>query len=145
MEKYYTPKLEEFYIGFECEYNSGISINGEPSKWIKDTTDQDLLGIVFDSWEHPDYEDEFKDSFRIKYLDKEDIESLGFEETSIRQYIINACGDLPYWTHAVIDFIWKDDISIIGKRGQEVGILFRGKIKNKSELKKLLKMLCITK
>ena len=132
MNKYYTPEIEEFHIGFEYERHQY-----EDGNWFKYTVEErDIL-------------DHAEKEIRVKYLDKEDIESLGFKEKSLKYYIFNEpSGKLPYWNKVILDFRWSyKDISIIGIRaddlGMEEGILFRGNIKNKSELKKLLKQLNI--
>lgn len=75
--KYYTPSIEEFHVGFECEFNNPMQSN----TWKKEICDQDTISIVYDTCEHEDYKGEFADTFRVKYLDKEDIESLGWEYT----------------------------------------------------------------
>lgn len=133
-EKYYTPEIEEFHVGFEYEYLT----NGD--EWVKHIINNkaDLIDCI---------EDIKESKIRVKYLDKEDIESLGFkhiENNYTSYYKINAPGKLGYWTEVAIDFRWGyDDISILGFRGTENDILFRGIIKNKSELKRLMKQLNI--
>ena len=133
--KYYTPTIKEFYVGFEYEI-----MDSDTAQWgsfiIK--TQSDLVHATA----FMDYEE-----IRVKYLDKEDIESLEFIETSNNWFTIDAPGKLGYWTQVVIDFRWIDkdnpykDISILGKRMSENDIIFRGIIKNKSELIILLKQL----
>lgn len=83
-EKYYTPELSEFYVGFECETRA---IDRRPSmtfldlgvyEWRKMTVELDSFGShdlcmgEIDSLVNGDNE------FRVKYLDQEDLESLGF-------------------------------------------------------------------
>lgn len=91
-DKYYTPKIEEFHIGFECEVFGTsyqypvtlvsaniIKVLGEPvmvQDWDKVVCEWDDLELVYDDWEH-EY-DNFKNEYRVKYLDREDIESFGF-------------------------------------------------------------------
>lgn len=126
--KYYIPTVEEFYIGFEHE----ILYKGK------------FEPLTVTSW--PDFEDIHYalnlDSVRVKYLDREDIESLGFvckwSERSIYYYKLNDCliqyTDIP---NARLEIF---DDNILDKYRQ---VLFRGVIKNKSELVKLLKQLRI--
>jgi len=69
MDKYYTPEISEFYVGFEFEFGDKAT-EGTSTEW--DTyiiSNEDSLYM----W--------LKDPLekRVKYLDKEDIESLGFK------------------------------------------------------------------
>lgn len=65
--KYYTPELEEFCPGFECEFKSYI--NGQ-EQWEKRV-------INIDSFQLDSYEDiTYKSNWRVKYLDKQDIEEV---------------------------------------------------------------------
>ena len=67
---YYTPELEEFHIGFE--YECWVD-----DKWYRQPLDEnDLIDFR-------DFNRKLKglpSEIRVKYLDKEDIESLGFKE-----------------------------------------------------------------
>jgi len=144
VDKYYTPSIEEFHIGFEYEQED-INEGGSSLSWYKYTIKEGGAYIIDQLITNED----LGLSYRVKYLDKEDIESLGFVETSNNWFTINAPGKLGYWTQVVIDFRWMHrtepykDISISGKRGEENDVIFRGIIKNKSELKVLLKQLNI--
>ena len=71
--KYYVPEIEEFRVGFEYE-----RMNGD--KWEKDELGKtDCFGTHARG-----YENEFEEicmgirSVRVKYLDSQDIEELGF-------------------------------------------------------------------
>lgn len=140
--KYYTPSIEEFHVGFEYE----VQANDDSTEFEKLTIEKSKRDFEFlnrYALNNINYD------VRVKYLDKEDIESLGFIETSNNWFTIDAPGKLGYWTQVVLDFRWMDkvkpykDISISGKRGIENDIIFRGVVKNKSELKKLLTQLNI--
>jgi len=134
-DKYYTPEITEFYTGFECEFKN----DQQDNTWRHVVSDIDLLGIVYDSYEHQDFSNEF----RVKYLDKEDIESLGFEhykrhagtttdefQSKESRYLITFDSNFSTkWNCTVIDEV---DFQ-----------LFHGFIRNKSEFKKLLKQLNI--
>jgi hypothetical protein len=129
--KYYTPEIEEFHVGFEYEGESYIS-----GRWIKHTLSEG---------DHLDIEKIYKTA-RVKYLDREDIESLGFEELE------TMLSNPPIYRYGN-----KDTGVTLNLRNQKVGItipereravggyrtIFEGTIKNKSELKKLLKQLGI--
>lgn len=123
--KYYTPELEEFHIGFEYEFR--IEDEWRSLKWNQSQVVQGrvLEGLV-----------------RVKYLDKKDLNELGYYDTSKNYFMKDAPGNLGYWTEVLIDYRWwtpeKNELSIKGVRGNEQGILFHGKIKNKSELVQIL-------
>jgi hypothetical protein len=68
--KYYTPKVEEFHVGFNYE----LLILDDIQWWKETIVRKDNRFDCFD-----DYLNEKR--IRIKYLDKEDIESLGFKYT----------------------------------------------------------------
>lgn len=76
--KYYTPEISDLFIGYECEVN--------PSKGYENQFHKVIIG-----YKEPEgaYTTELSDlvimmddgygEIRTKYLDKEDIESCGFE------------------------------------------------------------------
>ena len=43
--KYYTPKIEEFHVGFECEWQSQV----RNETWNKQISDTDLVSIAYDA------------------------------------------------------------------------------------------------
>jgi len=129
--KYYTPQIEEFCVGFEYEINQG-KISG----WEKENVslNTDLSAINF----HLTNND-----IRAKLLNEEDILDCGFTQIS------NDCFNLPIkkyrgrlnqevrilvrqtvLIYLAMDFNDKDNL-----------VLFTGHIKNKNELLKLLKQL----
>ena len=143
-DKYYTPSIEEFHVGFEFEYKEFI--NGIP-KWNKGEIKNSREIHQIDVWLKEVKMD--GSQIRVKYLDKEDIESLGWENVedrgmsenygySFQKPIVYLSGGtayyrLRYWftTHRV-------RIEPLG------GPIFDGTIRNKSELKVLLKQLGIS-
>lgn len=151
MSKYYTPEIEEFHVGFECEFKNSMQSN----KWEKEICDVDTVSIAYNSFEHEDYKGEFANIFRVKYLDKEDIESLGFEliESDKSNYFGNLfsvtipckMGSLDTATYRLLlGQHSKVCLTIIESNsygGNEQNMCLT--IKNKSELKKLLKQLGI--
>jgi len=123
--KYYTPTIEEFHIGFE--YQRLIN-----NKWVDETYDpwDDFLAgdVLFCISEQ---------SLRVKYLDKEDIESLGWYGNN--NYYLHSEGSykLQIEHHPKYSTI---SIESLG------GFKYYGyleSIKNKSELKRLMKQLGI--
>ena len=130
--KYYTPSIEEFHIGFEYEWLDEYNV------WNKEnsTTEISIKGFKEQNY-----------GLRVKYLNKEDIESLKFlpvipfNVINKDEYIVN------YW---VMDKR-KPSLQIIEcypynnhKYNISFGeyeyskTLFEGIIKNVSELKVLL-------
>lgn len=131
--KYYTPSIEEFHVGFEYE----IKLNND--NWEK---------CIFqpnkDNFSHRFKEETWftiEGSSRVKYLDREDIESLGFYSEDNGECYNKSIG----WMIIGI-YPWED----VGGKPNEYKISvdantnFHGTIKNKSELKRLLKQLNIT-
>ena len=129
--KYYTPETEEFHIKFIAYYNNEeFQINNE-----------DQLHLLCTDIEN----------VKVKYLDKEDIESLGFKQSMLQNYIfLKVVSNYEHYENITIGI----NYNIISKQlfvffvpdeeAIPAGInIFIGKIKNKSELKKLLKQLNI--
>ena len=142
MEKYYTPELEEFYVGFEFEYSHN-KINYKKqiydgSQVLKSKSYYDDHGCEYDA-----VEDDLK-HIRVKRLDREDIESLGWVNGEI--YGMGCYLRPDKNGKAIIDgyqlvFHSWEYIEIYQESTSD--IKFSGTIKNKSELKKVLKMLGI--
>lgn len=132
MSEYYTPTIEEFHVGFEYE----INVDGCWEDTVED----------FEGW----YKYKFKvgncfrelydieeniNNIRVKYLDSSDIESFGFKQ-----------GILPYqFFDGVHKLIILENNRISIEHIADECYLFYGKIKNKSELEAVLKMLEIIK
>jgi len=129
--KYYTPKIEEFHVGFEVEWSeSGRKI------WINEIFDEDdlsdlCLGVDKIS------------NFRVKFLDREDLESLGWEFVGKDEFF--DCINYNIGDGYVLQFWEEGGVSIERYSGffHAKTIHFAGKIKNKSELVKLMAMLNI--
>ncbi len=157
MSKYYTPEPEEFHYGFEFEYSRSLD-----GGWVP-TTYNEKRGLLGVRGKHVN-----PDEIRVKYLDKEDLESMGYKtfESEIIEDAISAVKNLDgerdvhictsealfskgyvegeisiYMERPVIEGL--DIISIMNGCTHVSDLLFKGKIKNKSELKKLLKQLGI--
>lgn len=148
--KYYTPTLEEFHVGFEFELYGSIGHIGLPRKdsvpgWYQckiDTTEDYFMYNSFPI-----------ETIRVKYLDRGDIESLGFVN-AINSF---ATAQKAVLTGEIAMFYTKDNIVIVFNYKTtdmlpadyyitisiDKKIVFDGTIKNKSELVKLLKMLGI--
>lgn len=137
--KYYTPEIDEFYVGVECETN-------EDGEWeyyrIKKYTSLLELDKLLKLG-----------GVRVKYLDKEDIESLGWglvnPENSNHvfglgvEYEYKCENGSSYWLR--LDQ-FEDGVTIKihnGSDWEDNHIYADVKIKNKAELKKLMKQIGI--
>ena len=136
-EKYYTPEQSEIYVGFECEqYLMKLGPDGriyelpENREYRKLIIDEYSVGLS-STW------------YRVKLLDKEDIESLGWiykRDNAGIEEIEFASLDDEYWLEYNLD----DKYLRISWNNLEGDITrFSGTIKNKSELKKLMSQLKI--
>lgn len=121
--RYYTPALEEFHIGFEYEQK----IDQENWKYRLIEGRYDLF-------------DACMNISRVKYLDQSDIESFGFEH---KQYVPerNICLNFEYKEWYLNYWFGEIPNVEIGRDGYDGG--FFGKCKNKSELKRILNQLDI--
>lgn len=146
--KYYTPKIEEFHIGFEYEqipsFTDGTVKNQEEFEngifekricRIGDSPyiDRALNGVNANNG---------RGGVRVKYLDKEDIESLGFNKIeddcfnlSIKEYRGRLNQEVRILIRQTILIYLAMDMNHNDKDNL---VLFTGNIKNKSELIKLL-------
>lgn len=141
--KYYTPDISEFYVGFEYEMWSDKT--KEFSKYTIKNIQQANVILKQISMR-------MTNLVRVKYLDKEDIESLGWiftkedvdeqffqinvHEKSFYELIFNIDKDVDW--NICIEY-WYENLN----NKYNFNTVFRGIIKNKSELIKLLKQLNI--
>ncbi len=133
--KYYTPELSEFHIGFEFEYLN-------KTKWKK----QIVTLNNFPSFPYGYMEslETLEYGVRVKFLDKKDIESFGFKYNkkqdlyiSNKTYLGVSCGD----DKKLCIFYDSNDNNMLIYFRDNTGYEFErfdGFIKNKSELKNLL-------
>jgi len=135
--KYYTPLAEEFCVGFEYEIL-------QKSEWIKDTyMCNSKVGVTFDDMP------ELAKLSRVKHLDREDIESLGWRITDMHniEYDKNLMTVYETDTHimTINNNPEKYDWFAVHSKGDLGRIIIETRIiiKNKSELKKVLKMIGI--
>jgi hypothetical protein len=138
--KYYIPEISEFYIGFE--YNGWIQDQGPYIFSINDSLKEIQEGINLMA-------------ITVKYLDKEDIESLGFEFIKVNEYIFSGDGSSEIYRiyHSSNKAQWyellmfenynKVWVDLVHTQAGVKMSFFKGTIKNKSELKKLMKQLNI--
>lgn len=127
--KYYTPELDEFYVGFECETNDDGDWEYYRVKKYTSLLELDKLLKL--------------NGIRVKYLDKSDIESLGWDFNSehLGPYLkFKFTNSFRY-----LYFYAQDNKIIIDNGGwyEDNVQYFQGNIKNKSELRRLMKQLGI--
>jgi len=138
--KYYTPSIEEFHVGFECEWQCKI----RKETWNKQICDQDLVNIAYSTQEHADEEEPFSEQFRVKYIDREDVESFGFvydSKSNRYEYsVYYISGQLCYQNLTIVRY---GEDAPMGNWVHWEDTIFEGKIKNKSQLSRLLKQLSI--
>jgi len=128
--KYYTPSIPELHVGFEYEQlnhmNEWIPMKIKGLYWIIDN--------LF-----------IKERVRVKYLDREDIESFGFvidKNASIDDRQNFEMHGKSFGTYGITKYEKVKSI-IYRYDGSKEYTLFDGIIKNKSELKRLLSQLQI--
>ena len=131
--KYYTPEIEEFHFGFEYQEDDNNSNN-----WKTQNVGKDNIGDL-------DYFDDLirEGNIRVKYLDQQDIEECGW---IFKEIEIGMLSNRPL-------FKFKNYSLSFDRNEHGIWLLiideysdyqhFSGKVKNKSELKKLMQMLNI--
>lgn len=143
-KKYYTPSIEEFHVGFEYEsFVDDPDVITAPS-WIKVAIDHWVVDYLAYSW-RKEIEDQ---RIRVKHLDQEDIESLGWahdkELTGHPKRFIIQMNDGTLWVLMLSVGGWCmiESYRNVSPYTEPKG-MFRGHIKNKSELKKLMQQIGI--
>ena len=162
--KYYTPDISEFHVGFEYERMNGAD-------WEKaELTNVDCWGTMSRGYEKKIEEiDSLIRSVRVKYLDREDIESLGFKDDQEYKSTVDESNSDWHYDYGMesnnkklkliyinwrtygareieeVDHSKYNEYSVVKIvksviPGEEF-TAFLGFIKNKSELKRILKMI----
>jgi len=136
MEKYYTPKIGEFHVGFEYEHIPGFTDGTVKSQeeFDKGVFEKEVFrvgdGPYINRALNGRNAANGRAGIRVKYLDEEDIHSLMFVTSA------------PWQWHTYTHYMFKsdkgDNIYGIRCKTQEER-LFYGIIKNISEFKKILK------
>ena len=140
--KYYTPSIEEFHVGFEYElWEEDIC---EDYSWKQHVfTLNDMAESLHPETKHhaggllSELEGEY---IRVKYLDKEDIESFGFEysRTLEKNVLLFKSNEYSLWVEMDSNFVRIRNTEEVFPGNIQ---LFFGEIKNKSELQQVLKMI----
>lgn len=137
--KYYTPELEEFHVGFEYEIFDGVNWRGVSlsAHTHADRTKADYECL--DDVSHGLY----LEHIRVKFLDREDIESLGWKALQTKgpySLFIRDGYEIRFFD---IPVFGNGKFQVLSLNGGDHSFIFSGTVKNKSELKKLMKMLGI--
>ncbi len=134
--KYYTPQISDIFIGFECElfYQDDFKLaRTENLKWHKTIIDKNKFQQAFSLIK--------VNKIRVKHLDREDIESCGWEFVSEDNYYKKANEN---WGYSLYYDSKENTYSIDNTEEYEMWKqYFEGTIKNISELKKLMVQLNI--
>lgn len=137
MEKYYVPESSEFHVGFEFQgIHPEDDIDGHIWKHIMIVHPMQMSRI--EVWID-------REEVRVKYLDREDIENCGFLPViplnADREYY-----NVTHWTTEMHNNAWhihKESNNTyrieFGFSEYNYDLYFKGEIKNKSELKRILK------
>lgn len=165
--KYYTPELEEFHVGFEYEIKRYFSktikeiqlkelknfIEQEDEKgnfdWMKKTWSSTSSFLhtmsVTNDGDGNIVSITVPECIRVKHLDKEDIESLGFDTDITKGFQKPQLLIMETSKKGIIKGYFRIVFNVLNNSCNISDCcddcLFDGKIKNKAELKKLLMQL----
>jgi len=153
--KYYAPEILEFYIGFKYEVNYDFVLTALERYQQKST----WYSKVFEVKDYEFIEHQIKTNYvRVKYLDKQDIEELNWVFATTELDIL----EIYYIDREAIDEIESKFILTRNIKEKFITIeleenylfdpitnptethrIFQGKLKNKNELKVLMRQLNI--
>ncbi len=132
--KYYTPTIEEFHVGFKFQVLSQDGNRTEDEDWSNQFLGYETIyDFNEESWGENIECYLVLNAIRVKLLDKEDIESLGWKRyaTIENYYSLNKHSMWFYSNKKIVKISVSVDYEF-----EETG--FQGVIKNKSELRKLM-------
>lgn len=140
---YYTPSIEDFHVGFEYEENGF----GQPRAFTEESSAWDMAWnkcIIEEDFATPPIINGIENkTIRVKYLDHEDIVAEGWENCGKQINESYGFSKDSYWLE-----LYEDGDVIISSSeptdDEDYVTYFNGTIRNKSELKLLMKMLNIT-
>ena len=133
-DKYYTPTHDDFAIGLKYEVEVSENV------WAPVAMLPEYLPMNYDRWIN------MLDTIRVKYLDKEDIESLGWKHIENNKYMLDI--SIGFNTGTIVTLYMTGitlniSFELYGSWGSGDLNKVVFKIKNKSELTKLMKQLNI--
>lgn len=152
--KFYTPALQDFHIGFEC-YKKVPHTDGGHQLSLGENTTTGVF-VIRDIYDMPTDQASLS-WFQVKVLDREDIESLGFSghKKAVRHwfYLVKTC-QTPnsHYSNRGFTLQWDETYGGVIITGYEYAsfiddgseqVLYNGKCRNKSELKRILTLIGI--
>ena len=137
--EYYTPHISEIHFGFDFQYFSPTVKEWIDYKWNTPFSEITIkgTGLVISGFKID------KENIRVKYIDRADVEDLGWK------VIKEPCR----WQFAFVDgryrlfsniysstdlFPYKGTLHIVDDRDGDAYGVFNGRVKNKFELKKIM-------
>lgn len=162
MNKFYVPKIEEFHIGFKHQQlvwetnmndhlEKGVDFESD-FVWEDAIVDEDFIseeGLLAIHLKHPEA-DLLSRRFRVKCLDNEDIEELGWEHSPDDSNLSGGYWLDCYYLHVGLDAYMlrycaeRKTVRINYKHSvYDSDTLFFGRIKNYNKLKDVMEMLKI--
>lgn len=161
--KYYTPTIEEFHVGFEYEYKSEdgsySTFADSKGEWKKKIFNNEAEYDYEELTEFQSIESALQDEYkrygdvRVKHLDKEDIESLEWKQLKMKSATAPDITfyRLPYTDprgnhdSVILSFNPNNNWVLISLNDTMVpgNTLFAGTVKNKSRLSLLMQMVGI--
>ena len=139
-DKYYTPDIEEFHLGFEYLLEEEF-LDEEGCAYYEEREKVFSVGDTITFNRCVRVNDYSLYHISVKYLDKEDIESLGFKEDAyngVKCFTKNNC-QIFFFPHNIMPDC--NIVSIDLFAGEFRNQYFRGLVKNKSELKTIIKQI----
>ena len=159
-KKYYTPEMPEFHEGFEYEmkarFGDGTVKTQEQydsAEWEKSTYDLGEYPYVNRTMTGKNSQN-LPPAIRVKYLDREDIESFGFNKqySDMSLMFTGDSGEYVKDIYTITFLHFNHDDTYHGKVSIWMGAmkksqvrLFHGILKNKSQLKLILQWVGILK
>ena len=135
-DKYYTPEIEEFHIGFEYENQQmdGSRYLNQGMRWHKQVYAADSIRL------HKLACEITAGNIRVKYLDESDFEQLRLVPNERGEYPISETHEIQF---RGLDYMPTPHIKVV-RIGEYHDPCCAIEVKNKSELKRILKQVNIS-
>ncbi|MES2778480.1 MAG: hypothetical protein V4651_01165 [Bacteroidota bacterium] len=145
--KYYTPDISEFHVGFEFERHEGHRVYYKEDSpvefnWVEKKWDESQIRVGKLRCEINDK------LIRVKHIDHEDLVALGWIELSKFQFAIGAITQMSFSGQSASTLIYEESNYYDHERETyrpNRNIRFNGFIRNKSELARIMRQIGITK
>lgn len=130
-EKYFTPDIEDFHIGYEFE----MKVFGDEDEWVKGICKSSIDDICCKDSEGNIW---INEAIRVPYLTKEQIEAEGWKESDTLGFFDKIVDPKDRW---FIDWEEEEQFITIGDNENEVG--YTGPCKDINTFRKIIKLLNI--